>query len=960
MRTLTQQSAVPTSAPTGLALTLGLAALVAALAAPLQAQAEQSEADFVRDDVLGRMEWRALGPTTFGGRVVDIAVHPTDPSVWYIAGGSGGVFRTVNGGTTFTPIFDDQPVFSIGDIAIAPSNPEVIYVGTGEANNQRSSYWGDGVWKSADGGATWTHTGLRGTDHIGRVIVDPHNADRVWVAALGALYSASDERGLYRTTDGGKSWKRVHHISPDVGHVDVVCDPRDPNTLFAATYERRRRAWNLDESGPGSAIWKSADGGDNWTRCAGGLPDGDIGRIGLDLCASQPDVIYAVIENDNPAPPKQEPVEDPVGDDDGDDGGASGRDGRSPYTTLAPEWNEFQDRQEEEAPGDGARRRRIGGEVYRSDDGGTTWTKHHTRKVAGEPHYYYGQIRVDPNDPMKVYALGVNAWRSEDGGETWKTDLARRLHVDHHALWIDPANSRHMLLGNDGGLAESWDRGKTWRSHDQLPFAQFYAIGVDTRSPYTVYGGTQDNGSWAIPSRSTTNVPVGQDDTIRVGGGDGFYVHVDPQDQNIVYAESQFGALGRLDLSTGQRTSIRPRAEKGSPALRFNWMSPLEISPHNPQTIYFGSQYVHRSHNRGDSWETISPDLTSADPDRLAGDVPHCTVTTISESPHDPNVVVAGTDDGHVWMTRTGGRRWTDLTDRFEGVPPRLWVSRVEVSPSDPDTLYVAFTGYREDVRDPFLFLSTDRGETFRSIVHDLPSHASVNVIREHPRNPDVLFVGHEFGVAVSLNAGGSWHPIGSGMPTQPVHDLLVHPIESDLVVGTHGRGIYVLDISALEVLDADTLNRSFVAFQPRDGHRLDREYPTVRYAGEPQWRADRAKTAPQFSFYLRDDVDDPVSITVRSASGRVLFEHEEIKTAGLHAVEWMNGGGEGNRRRRPSIPAAGAYHVTLRHGNSEFGYAFEVHPSPHERATGVATEEVDVDVDEEAEEGESGHTSGY
>ncbi len=933
--------------------------------------AAQSDREFVRNDVLGAMSWRTLGPTTFGGRIVDIEVDPTNRARVYVAAGSGGLFKTDNAGTTFRPIFDDQAVVSIGDIAIAPSDPNVLYVGTGEANNQRSSYWGDGVYKSTDAGKTWTHVGLRGTDHIGRIVVHPTNPDRVYVAALGALYSPNEERGLYRTVDGGASWQCVQHIDEDTGFVDVIIDPENPDTLLAASYERRRRAWDFDESGPGSGVWRSTDGGNEWTRIEKGLPGGEIGRIGLALCATDPSVVYTIIENRNPRPPKKKDDKKAVDasaskDEAGkkEDGEKAGKGkGKAPqaspgaYEPFDPDYDEYADREEEdEAPG--ARRKLVGGEVYRSDDGGETWKKQSTKPVAGSPHYYYGQVRVDPNNANRLVTLGVNAWHSNDAGKTWKSDFQSRLHVDCHALWIDPRDSKHSWIGNDGGLAETWDGGKTWRYVNQLPLAQFYEIGVDDRVPYTIYGGTQDNGSWAIPSRSTDSFAVGHDDTIKVGGGDGFYVRVDPENQDIVYSESQFGGLGRMNLVTGARARLKPRAPKGSPKLRFNWNSPLVVSAHSAPTIYFGSQYVHRSRNRGDDWEIISADLTTNDADKLAGDVPHCTITQIAESPHDADTLLVGTDDGNVWMTRTGGKRWIDLTDRFEGVPPRLWVSRVEFSASDSKTAYVSFTGYREDIREPYLFLTTDGGDSFRSISNDLPK-APVNVVREHPRNPNVLFVGHEFGVACSVDGGASWYPLGNGLPTTPVHDLLVHPREDDLVVGTHGRGIFVLDITPLAELDESILAKSFHAFRPRDGFRRGRAYQRVRYPGAAPWRADRVSSAAKFSYYLSEDSDDAVEITVYDAAERELFTSRGESTAGLHTVEWRSAS-RGGGRRRAANPAAGDYLVVVEHGRAFAEYRFRVLPGPGEILGDPSANDEDEQLDEETEGDEEASDIGY
>lgn len=875
------------------------------LAAALPAQ----DSAFVRDAVLGQMKWRALGPTNFGGRVVDIDVDPSDPSTWYIATGSGGLWKTVNGGTTFAPIFDDQATISIGDIAVSPARPEEIWVGTGEANNQRSSYWGDGVYKSTDGGETWRNVGLNGTDHIGRIAVHPAKPDVVFVAALGALYTPNEQRGLYRTTDGGASWERVAHVSDDVGFVDVVIDPKRPDTVYAASYERRRRAHDFDASGPGSGIWKSTDGGASFDRLEGGLPEGDIGRIGLALFAGDPDTVYATIENNNPAPPEK-PEKKERG---------------KRHSDAEPIF--FEDDEAAEAPGDP---KPVGGEIYRSDNAGKTWKRTNELSIGGRPAYYYGQIRVDPTDADKVYVLSVPALASTDGGVTWKTDFADALHVDHHALWIDPADPRHILLGNDGGLAQTFDRGATWDHLDHLPLGQFYAVSVDLSEPYHVYGGTQDNGSWGVPSRGATGRGLLAADAFKISGGDGFYVCVDPTDNDVVYSESQFGGLQRQNLRTGARAFIRPSAERGSPKLRFNWMSPLVLSAHNPRTLYFGSQHLHRSRDRGDTWDTISPDLTTNDHDKIAGNVPHCTITTIAESPLRPGLIYVGTDDGRVWVTRNDGGRWVDLTDRFAGLPKALWVSRVATSAADEDVAYVSFTGYREDIREPFLFLTTDGGESFRSISNDLP-RAPINVVEEHPRNPHVLFVGTEFGVYASLDAGASWNRLGSGLPTTPVHDLEVHPRESDLVLGSHGRGLWVLDIAPLEDLTANAMGRGLVVSAPRDGWILPRGF-SQGYTGARGWRAGNAELGAVFWYYLGNDSDEAITVSVEDATGKRLFRHRGKTTAGLHRVVWNpRGGGFGGfggfgrgQGRQPAGP--GQYVMRVKRGDREIAKPFWLH----------------------------------
>lgn len=830
--------------------------------------------------------WRALGPAVFGGRIVDIAVHPQKPRIFYVAAASGGLFKTTNNGTSFTPLFDNQDTTSIGDLALAPSNPEVLYVGTGEANNQRSSYWGDGVYKSTDAGKTWQHCGLRGTDHIGRIVVHPKDENIVYVAAAGALYSRNKERGIYRTRDGGQTWSQVKFISDAVGFIDLCMDPEDPKVLYAASYERLRRAWHIEEGGPGSAIWKSGDGGDTWRRLGGGLPGGKLGRIGLCIFPKNPKILYATVENRNEgAGSSRRRLIDPE-----EEASESERD----IATKAPP------------------KAILGGEIYRSEDAGETWIKaraeirrprgrgqagrRRNTGVGGHPGYYYGQIRVDPQDHRRVYCLSVPVYATSDGGETWTTDFARGLHVDHHAMWVDPRNPNHILLGNDGGLAVTYDRGRTWDAFDHLPLGQFYAVGVDMREPYWIYGGTQDNGTWGIPSRGNTTSGTGHRHAVKVAGGDGFHVCVDPTDPDTLYAESQFGRISRIHLRTGERKSIRPRSRRGSPPLRSNWNSPILISPHNPHTIYFGTQYLHRSHNRGDSWQTVSPDLTTHDPDKIQGNVPHCTLTTVAESPRQAGLLWVGTDDGKVWVSRNGGDRWVDLSDRFPGLPKSLWVSRVEASPSETDTAYVAFTGYREDIRKPFLYLTTDCGETFRPIANDLPDEP-INVVREHPRNKEVLLVGTEFSAYASINGGRNWHSLGQGLPRVAVHDLVVHPREKDVIVGNHGRGIFVLEADILDELSSAVLSKRVHLFSPRNGQLLPRGF-SRGFVGQRSWTVSNPSLSPIVRYHVAEGLESEIHVRVKDATGRVLFTQKGKSEAGLHQLTLSGGRGSGRMNR--------------------------------------------------------------
>ncbi|MCA3010693.1 MAG: hypothetical protein INH34_20130 [Phycisphaerales bacterium] len=937
--------------------------LLPLLAAAVAAQATDQE--HVRANVMAQLKWQELGPVMSGGRVVDLAVHPTRPQVFWVAAASGGIWKTENGGLRFTPQFQGGYTTSIGDLAVAPSNGDVLYVGTGEANNQRSSYWGDGVHKSTDGGKTWRHVGLQGTDHIGRVVVHPANADVCYVAALGALYSPNDQRGLYKTTDGGATWTRIHHLGPDVGFVDVALDPSEPDIVFAASYERRRRAWNFTEGGQGSRLWKSTDAGATWTQLAGGLPDGVLGRIGLDV-ASDGKTVYATIENGNPHDDKTAAAAESPKDGDASAHDLPEPDGELLADVVAAAEHERKVAQAQD-PARRARRATVGGEVYRSDDGGASWRRTHAAnvRVGGDPGYYYGQIRIDPTDKETVYVLSVPVHKSTDGGKTWTPGRGRggaafhgNLHVDHHALWIDPKDGKHALLGNDGGVAVTWDGGATWDHLTHLPITQYYAIAVDDRPVYRIYGGLQDNGTWGFPSLGPTSGGLRATDAVRIDGGDGFHVAIDPSDPDVVYSESQFGGMSRQDLGTGARKGIKPTARKGDQPLRFNWQTPLLLSPHAPHTVFTGSQFVHRSRDRGDTWQTISPDLTTNDADKKKGNVPHCTITTIAESLRKEGQLWVGTDDGRVWLTKDGGERWIELTERFPAAVKGLWVSRVEASPHADGTAFVAFTGYREDVRAPFLFRTDDAGDTWRAIANDLPAEP-VNVVRQHPRNPGVLLVGTEMGAYASLDDGAHWHPLGSGLPRVAVHDLAVQARMGHVVVGTHGRGVWALDAKALDELTADKATAAFAVLPPSDGALLRRGFSEGN-TGARGWSTPNPFTAPTFRYVLGEDGGAKVAIEVLDAAGSVLWRKDGPTTAGYHEVAWASergqGFGFGGRTGGNSGPRAGQFAVRVTRGDQSRVQAFTVHdrrgPGAGPGARGDEGEADDGEVERESEGG--------
>ena len=814
---------------------------------------------------LVELPWRGIGPAVTSGRVVDFAV-PEGPSdrlngrlgeMFYVASASGGVWKTMNGGTTWEPIFDHQSTISVGDIAVAPNNPDVIWVGTGEANNQRSSSWGDGVYKSENGGKTWINTGLRKSEHIGRIIVNPNNPNIVFVAAAGPLWASGGDRGLYRTTDGGKTWKAVKTIDANTGFTDVIFDPKNPDVIYAASYQRERRPWSFVGGGPGSGLWKSTDGGDSWTKLTEGLPKGDVGRIGLDVSRSNPNIVYATIETKST----------------GSSGATGGTDGS----------------------------------IYRSDDFGASWR----RMGAGFSYpWYMGQVRVDPTNPDRIYFMGVNLQVSNDGGRTFAT-TGSASHSDHHAMWIDPTDPNHILIGCDGGVYISHDRTRTVDFVPNLPVSQYYAIAADNREPYYyVYGGLQDNNSWAGPSQTRNRQGITNSDWYATTGGDGFYAMIDPTDANTVYGESQGGDIVRYDVRTGEQKTIKPVEKFGSKPYRWNWSSPMLISPFDHNTIYFGANYLFKSTSRGDAWTILGPDLTRQinrdslpvmgkmwPKDAIArhqGTADYGNISTIDESPLKQGLLYVGTDDGLVSVSRDDGGSWTKI-GAFPGVPAQTYVSRLVASRSSEGTVYATFDNHRNNDFKPYVLKSTDYGAHWKSITGNLPVTGSVQVIREHPRNADLLFVGTEFGVFYSPNGGNNWTQLKYNIPTVAVHDILVHPRENDLVIGTHGRGIYILDdITPLERF-AETQSAALTLFptKPVTEYNPNRSIPGGMHGagalGDRQFAAPNPAYGAMITYFVRDTMTKggDGSLSIYDSAGRKVRDLTASKNRGMHRVTW-------------------------------------------------------------------------
>lgn len=765
---------------------------------------------------------RNIGPTLKGGRIVDIEVNHQNTSEYYLGFASGGIFKTTNNGITFEPVFDQADVIGIGDMALSQKNSSVLYVGTGEKNSSRSSYAGAGIYKTTDGGKTWQHLGLAGTHHIGRVIIHPQNDDVVWVAAVGPLYSNSPHRGVYKTTDGGKTWKRTLFVNDSTGIIDLVVNPQNPNQLLAAAWEKDRKAWNFKESGPASAIYRSDDGGETWYKSVAGFPQGkQVGRIGLDVCWKQPQTVYAILDNQGEIPQTQKPgtteklkpadfkdmskeIFLKLNDKDFDE---FLRENRFPQKYDARKVkqevrdNKYTPRAIYEYLGGDANAslfstRIIGPEVYRSDDFGATWKKMNSYDLEGvffTYGYYFAEMRVDPSDCDKVYIYGVPLLKSNDAGVTWhRLDTLRGemdIHVDHHALWINPANGKHMLLGNDGGLYVSYDEGAYWKHINNMPVGQFYTVQADMETPYNVYGGLQDNGVLKGSSRSIPNITKHWE---VIGGGDGMYVVPDPRDSRRVYWGFQFGTYFRNEPGKPP-ARITPRNDIGEPAYRWNWRTPLLLSRHNPDIVYMAAQKVFRSLNRGDNWESISNDLTKNKPQ---GDVPYSTISALAESPLKFGLLYAGTDDGNLWVSRNGGGSWEDIS---KGLPAGKWVSSVFPSPHEEGTVLVSLNGYRNDDFSTYLYISTDYGKSWTSVKSDMPESVA-NVIIQDPVVPDLLYAGMDNGTWVSFNRGNNWHFL-SGMLHVPAYDMMVHPRDNELIVATHGRSVFVADVKPLQVL---------------------------------------------------------------------------------------------------------------------------------------------------------------
>lgn len=798
--------------------------------------------------LLNNISFKNVGPTIMSGRVVDIDVNPADPTIFYVAYASGGLWKTENNGHSFFPLFDNEMVMTIGDIAVDWKHGEIIYVATGESNSSRSSYSGTGVYSSRDKGKTWQHLGLPESQHIGRIVVHPSKPDVLWVAVLGHLYSANNERGLYMTTDGGKTWKQTLFINNETGIIDLCIDPTNAQVLYAAAWQRARKAWNFSEAGTGSGIYKSMDGGLTWSllsAAASGFPHNDgVGRIGLAISKQNSKLLYALLDNQNRKPKLANKDTLPM----------LSKDDLSKMTdaqfqalddkliTRYLDKYEFPNKYSatgikklieqkkitpaalvdylEDANNNLFDTEVIGGEVYRSTDGGSTWQKQNTKDLEQfyfTYGYYFGQISVDPSNDSNLYISGYNVLNSTDGGKNFSRIAADNVHADFHVCYNNPIRSGHLILGNDGGINISYDGGKTFTHCNSPAVGQFYSVNFDYAEPFNIYGGLQDNGVWQW-KQSGGNYAIRDNNGIPIKflmGGDGMQVQIDKRDNNTVYTGYQFGNYYRIDMNKEEEKYITPQIELGEKPLRWNWQSPILISPHNQDILYMGANKLYRSMNKGDDWQCISGDLTNG---IRAGDVPYGTLTSIDESVLHFGWLVAGSDDGLVHLSKDGGVSWQKITN---GLPEKMWVSRVQASKHKLERIYLALSGYRWDKFDAMMYKSDDGGQTWNQLGKDLPLEP-VNVIREDPSNENVVYVGTDHGLYVTLDGGKSFMRWSKALPAVPVHDIAIHPRDKKILAGTHGRSVYMADISLIQQLHDTLLKKELFLFDAKAPRHSD------------------------------------------------------------------------------------------------------------------------------------------
>lgn len=798
------------------------------------------------EQAIKKYKWRAIGPANMGGRVTDIVGVPGDQSTFYFGGADGGVFKTTNGGVTFEALFTDQRAFSVGALALAPSNTDVVWLGSGEGDPRNSVGYGNGVYRSVDGGKSWKHLGLDKTERIKRIVVDPNDPDVACVCALGREWGSNPDRGVFLTKDAGKNWEKVLYLDETTGCSDIAMELSNPKVLYAGMWTFSRKPWRFDDGGGKTAVYRSLDGGKTWEKIMKGLPNKPMARIGLSIAQSQPNTVYMITE--------------------------------------------FKD---------------LSGTLFRSDDRGSNW-----KMVNDDPNlnfrpFYYSDVRVDPSNPDHLFTLSGRLSKSTDGGRTFKV-IARDVHGDHQSLWINPKNGKHVLSGSDGGYQVSYDGGETWDIINNVELSQFYQILVDDKVPYNVYGGLQDNGTWVGPSNSLVEAGIMKRHWTGLAGGDGYYAVPIPGQEHEIYANLQGGVIFHVDTKLGNVRNIHPYPKITGSAgdaidqhkYRFNWDSPIHISPHDPNTVYTGGNVIFRSRDKGYNWEEISPDLTTNDKskqissggeiyqDNTAAEF-HCTVLTIAESPKQKDVIWAGTDDGNIQITRDGGKTWANVKNNIKGLPAFAWVGKIHASEHDAGTAFVAVDQHRMDDFTPHAYMTSDYGKTWTIISGGLPQDDYVKVVRQDPHNPNLLFAGMEHGIFASWDKGKSWTKINVNLPPVSVRDLRVQARERDLVIGTHGRGAWILDdIRPLEEMGSATSKAAHV-FPVRDAI-LWHYHDQVENLGDRTYRAKNPEFGAYINFYLQKDPTGPVEVSILDNAGKhIQTIKDTLSKAGINRIVW-------------------------------------------------------------------------
>jgi photosystem II stability/assembly factor-like uncharacterized protein len=856
----------------------------------------------IDSDTFSGLGVRPIGPAAMGGRIADItAVQDGQRLTIYIGSASGGVWKSVDGGTTFKPVFDKQPSQSIGSVAIDPSNPQTIWVGTGETWVRNSVSVGTGIYRSRDGGDSWENLGLKDSEHVSRVVIHPKDSNTVYACALGHLWNPNQGRGVFKTTDGGKSWQKIFYRDENTGCAEMVMDPKDPNVLYAAMWDVRRQPWTFRSGGPGSGLFKSTDAGATWHELRKGLPQGDLGRIGLAIPAARNTRVYAVVEAKN-------------------------------HTAL-----------------------------YRSDDAGESWTEVNSSLNIGARPFYFARLIADPNNPDRVYKPGFVLTVSEDGGKTFSAAMSMsegpgdRVHSDHHAVWVNPANSDQVLDGTDGGVYQSLDQAVHWRFLSNLPVSQFYHVSFDMADPYNVYGGLQDNGTWMGPSRAIDG--IANRHWRNIDFGDGFWAFSDPSDPDYVYVEYQGGKIARHRISTGEAREIQPLPRANEPQFRFNWNAPISLSPNTPGTVYLGAQFLFRSRDHGDSWERISPDLTTNDPAKQhqenSGGLTidnsdaekYETIYTIAESPKNGNLIWVGTDDGNVQITQDGGKHWTNVVKNIPGLPPNTWVSTIEASHHAPAVAYATFDGHATGDMKTYVYKTTDYGKTWTSLsTPELKSYA--HVVREDLVNPNLIFVGTEFGLFVSIDGGAHWAQYIGKLPNVAVRDIAIHPRESDLLIASHGRGIFIVDdLTSLRALTPEIVAKD-AAFLPSRPATLALPAGEQRFDGDSEFVGPTLPEAAPIVYYQKKrHIFGDLLIEIYDPQGKLITTIQGDKRRGLNRVQWPE------RAKPPKVPPAaglvenefaflgpqvqeGTYTVKLIKGKETYTTTINLVPDPRSKST--------------------------